>query len=233
MRKEVIGDCTLYCCPAQDIIFDLTYDCFAADPPYGIGKKTGTIGSAREKNTYDTFFDSPEYVVDNIIPLVNSMISLMGGVPRGAITPGPKMLMKYPEPKDIGIFYQPAACGMSFWGRTTWQPILFYGDDPRLGKTIDHLHYTLIDKASSKDHPCAKPQKGWDWLVNKVSLEGETVLDPFMGSGTTGVSCVKLGRKFVGIEISEKYFDVSCRRIEQAVREPDMFRRKQKTEKLI
>ncbi len=228
MRKEIIGDCTLYCCPAQEILSDLVFDCFCTDPPYGIGKKTGTIGSSRNKNSYDTFFDSPEYIEKNIIPLIMAM----GGV-RGALTPGPKMMQKYPDPKDIGIFYQPAACGMSFWGRTTWQPILFYGDDPRLGKTIDHLHYVLTEPASNKEHPCAKPQKAWNWLVNKVSLHGETVLDPFMGSGTTGVSCVNLGRKFIGIEISEKYFDVSCRRIESAVRQPDMFLKKEKTEKML
>ena len=50
-----------------------------------------------------------------------------------------------------------------------------------------------------------------------------TILDPFMGSGTTGVACVKLGRKFIGIEIDEKYFDIACRRIEQAYAQPDFF----------
>ena len=48
-------------------------------------------------------------------------------------------------------------------------------------------------------------------------------LDPFMGSGTTGVACAKLGRKFIGIEIEPKYFDIACRRIEQAYAQPDMF----------
>ena len=49
------------------------------------------------------------------------------------------------------------------------------------------------------------------------------VLDPFMGSGTTGVACVKLGRKFIGIELEPSYFDIACRRIEEAYRQPDMF----------
>ena len=53
--------------------------------------------------------------------------------------------------------------------------------------------------------------------------EGVTILDPFMGSGTTGVACVELGRKFIGIEINEKYFDIACRRIEDAQRVQDMF----------
>jgi DNA modification methylase len=68
-------------------------------------------------------------------------------------------------------------------------------------------------------HPCPKPLKFTQWAVNKASLEGETVLDPFMGIGTTGVACVYLQRKFVGIEIEETYFDVACKRIELAVKQ--------------
>lgn len=67
------------------------------------------------------------------------------------------------------------------------------------------------------------------WLVERASLRGETVLDPFMGSGTTGVVCVKLGRKFIGIEIEPKYFDIACSRIETATRQPrDFFEPKPK-----
>jgi DNA modification methylase len=59
------------------------------------------------------------------------------------------------------------------------------------------------------------------WCLSFV--KGQTILDPFMGSGTTGVACVKLGRKFIGIELEPKYFDIACRRIEEAYRQPDMF----------
>lgn len=52
---------------------------------------------------------------------------------------------------------------------------------------------------------------------------GQTILDPFMGSGTTGVAAVKLGRKFIGIEIEPKYFEIACRRIADALAQPDMF----------
>ena len=61
------------------------------------------------------------------------------------------------------------------------------------------------------------------WLVNRVSFKEETILDPFMGSGTTGVACVKLGRKFIGIELEPKYFDIACERITKAYAQPDMF----------
>jgi DNA modification methylase len=228
MKTEVIGDCILHHADAWDLEF--FGDALITDPPYGLGEKTGTIGASRQKNAYDEFDDTMHNVRSKVIPIVQKFI---GTTKRAAITPGPKAMMYYPEPKDIGIFFQPAACGMSFWGRPTWQPILFYGDDPRLGKTIDHLHRQVTEKASTDKHPCAKPQSAWDWLVNKASLEGETVIDPFMGSGTGGVSCVKLGRKFIGIEMSLKYFDLSCRRIEAAVREPTMFSSKVKMEKML
>jgi DNA modification methylase len=57
-------------------------------------------------------------------------------------------------------------------------------------------------------------------MVNRVSFEGETVLDPFMGSGTTGVACVRLGRKFIGIELEPRYFDIACKRISDELRRP-------------
>lgn len=56
-----------------------------------------------------------------------------------------------------------------------------------------------------------------------ITDEGETVCDPFMGSGTTGVACVKEGRGFIGIELDEQYFDIACKRIEGAYSQPDMF----------
>ena len=60
-------------------------------------------------------------------------------------------------------------------------------------------------------------------LVTLFSNEGQSVCDPFMGAGTTGVACVRSGRKFTGIEINPAYFDVACKRIESALRQPDMF----------
>ena len=61
------------------------------------------------------------------------------------------------------------------------------------------------------------------WAVDLASRNGETILDPFMGSGTTGVACAKLGRRFIGIEIHEPYFEIALRRIEQAQRQRDLF----------
>ena len=70
-------------------------------------------------------------------------------------------------------------------------------------------------------HPAEKPIGLLDRLVKETP--GDVFLDPFMGSGTTGVACAKLGRKFIGIEIEQRYFDIACKRIEEAYAQGDMF----------
>ncbi len=74
-----------------------------------------------------------------------------------------------------------------------------------------------------RHHPNEKPLGLVEHFVNLHSDIGQVILDPFMGSGTTGVACAKLGRKFIGIEIEPKYFDIACRRIEEAYKQPDFF----------
>ena len=73
------------------------------------------------------------------------------------------------------------------------------------------------------EHPTTKPLPLIAQWVRLFSNAGERLLDPYMGSGTTGVAAVKLGRKFTGIEIEPKYFDIACRRITEALKQPDMF----------
>jgi DNA methylase len=72
-------------------------------------------------------------------------------------------------------------------------------------------------------HPNSRAQIHIDWLVGWCSDDGQAVCDPFMGSGTTGVACIKLGRPFIGIEIDPRYFDLACRRIDDALRQGDLF----------
>ena len=76
--------------------------------------------------------------------------------------------------------------------------------------------------ADGRTHPAQKPIEVMQWCVGFLP-EASTILDPFMGSGTTGVACIKLGRKFTGIEIEPKYFDIACRRIEEAWKQPRLF----------
>ena len=79
------------------------------------------------------------------------------------------------------------------------------------------------EKGQIRVHPTQKPIEVMEWCIRQLPDDAKTILDPFMGSGTTGVAAVKLGRKFLGIEIEPKYFDIACRRISEALRQPDMF----------
>jgi len=87
------------------------------------------------------------------------------------------------------------------------------------GSVIHHAPVQSMSK-NGRLHPTEKPVGLMRKLLQKTA---GIVLDPFMGSGTTGVACVKLGRKFIGIELDPKYFDIACKRIEEAYKQPDMF----------
>jgi site-specific DNA-methyltransferase (adenine-specific) len=80
-----------------------------------------------------------------------------------------------------------------------------------------------VPKVQGDYHRTQKPLDLVGRWAELFTDRGETILDPFMGSGTTGVAAVKLGRKFTGIEIEPKYFDIACRRIGDALKQPDMF----------
>ena len=197
-------------------------DAVVTDPPYGIGETSGGAESrARLKGAYEgTFEDNQEYVANVCAPIIRDCIAM---AKRVALTPGRTNMWHYPPASDVGCFYQPAATGCSFWGRPTWQPILFYGTAPNAGEQLRALHYVLTETAEANGHPCPKPLKAWQWLLDKSSALGDTILDPFAGSGTTGVAAIKLGRRFVGIEIEPKYFDIAARRISDALARGDLF----------
>ena len=80
----------------------------------------------------------------------------------------------------------------------------------------------LMAKEKGRVHPTQKPVAVMEWSMGWLP-DKESVLDPFMGSGTTGVACVNLGRKFTGIEMDPKYFDIACKRIEEAYKQPRLF----------
>lgn len=102
-----------------------------------------------------------------------------------------------------------------------WEPVLAYGFPLRpLGNDV--LDYPIVGSKPPKGHPWPKPIKLIKKLVSHWSNAGDTVLDPYMGSGTTGMACAQMGRKFIGIEIEPKYFELSCRQIEAAYAQPDI-----------
>ena len=90
-------------------------------------------------------------------------------------------------------------------------------------RKIDWLWNGMIRKGHDvREHPTQKPVGVIEWCLGFVP-NAQTILDPFMGSGTTGVACARLGRRFIGIEIEPRYFDIACRRIENAYKQADLF----------
>lgn len=86
-----------------------------------------------------------------------------------------------------------------------------------------HAFWEYPKAHNQSGHPTEKPVKLFEDFISDFTNAGQTVLDHFMGSGTTGVACVRLGRKFIGIEIEEKYFDIACKRIEAEERQGRLF----------
>jgi len=217
IKKEVIiGDCRLLLGDCLSIMPLLgKVDAVVTDPPYGVGID------------YTYFSDDVASIQRVAIAAVTECISLFQ---RVVITPGNKTCWLYPQPTHQGVFFYPSGAGTCKWGFTCSQPIFYYGDDPYLkaGKGSRPDSFRSTEHAEKNGHPCPKPIGQMLWLVKRASLVHETILDPFMGSGTTGVACAKMGRKFIGIELDEDYFNIACKRIEEAYASPDMFVEAQK-----
>lgn len=86
-----------------------------------------------------------------------------------------------------------------------------------------NLHAIQHAQPAGFPHPCPKPTALMQWIVLSVSIGDGTILDPFTGSGTTGVACLKTGRKFIGIELDEGYCEVAARRLRHAEEDTAMF----------
>lgn len=225
-RIENIGDCTLYLGDCRDILPTLPkVEAVVTDPPYGVNfdGKAGHYRnepSAKRDDTYSSYDDSPENFVQIILPSITDALALSRS---GLVFMASANVQRLPLGEVGGIFL-PNGCSRSAWGFQSFMHCVFYGPDPYLLKGMGSRpngRYGLYGNDANKiDHPCAKPVAAMEWAVNRASLEGEVILDPFMGSGTTGVACVKLGRRFIGIEIEARYFDLACARIEEETRRP-------------
>lgn len=229
MQREVIGQCALYCGDCRDVVPGLpTSDAMVTDPPYGINL-TGKGGHYRHgphaklAMTYASYDDTEANFHAEIVPRLREVLP---SVRSAAVFMASKHIWALPA-GDLGGIYLPNGCGIGPWGFQCFMHVVLYGEDPYLthGKgCIPNGRYGLYGNDSNTiAHPCAKPVAAMEWAVNRISFPDESILDPFMGSGTTGVGCVKLGRRFIGIEIEPQYFDLACQRIEEACRQGDLF----------
>ena len=219
-EEVTIGDCRLINADCRDVLPTLgKFDLLLTDPPYGVnmGKR---INAGVRRDEYLSFDDSPEALIEYVIPFVELAISKCL---RSCITPGVRNARLYPAPSHSGAIYYPAASGCNAWGFSCWQPILYYGNDPYAGKGSRPDSFQSVEAVEKNGHPCPKPIGQIRWLLDRCSFSGDSVVDPFMGSGTTGVACAQSGRSFTGIERERKYFDIACERIERAYAQGKLF----------
>lgn len=229
MREEIIGDARLILGDCREVLPTLgKVDAVVTDPPYGVGLTKKTTKDNKLTAASTVYADTPEAVW----PAISCVIRYAQENAQCAIiTPGVKLLFRYPEPAALGCVFAPSGSGLSSWGFVGAHPILYYGSCPylRIGRGSQPSSFESrhpgghVTGEAAIDHPCPKPVAWMLWLVRRASHANELVCDPFMGSGTTGVACANLGRRFIGIEIEPKYFDIACRRIEQACRQPRLF----------
>lgn len=235
-RKEIIGDCTLYLGDCVEVMPTLDgVDHVIGDPPYEkeahradrrVMRKSGLVAGAL--SFAEIGQSNRESVAKHCVTISNGWVLLFcqaeGVAPwRDAIEAGGgkyKMPMVWIKPDGMPQFNgQGPAMGyesiVTAWcgkGHSKWR-----GG----GK---HGVFTYPKGEGSKPvHETQKPIKLMNELVSLFSFEEQTILDPFMGSGTTGVACINLDRRFIGIEMNERYFDIACHRIEEAYKQPKLF----------
>ncbi len=213
-RIERIGTHTLYLGDCREILPTLgKVDAVVTDPPYGIREASGKNASrgylAKAKDYGSATWDDA---------IAQDAVDLAISIARWSVVFG-------------GNYYNlpPTSCWL-VWdklnGTTNFADCELAWTN--LSKAVRRLQYLWngMLRANGElrgDHPTQKPVGVMKWCIQQLPEPKRTILDPFMGSGTTGVACQKLGRQFIGIEIDQKYFDIACRRIEQAMKQPDLF----------
>lgn len=207
--EQLAEGVTLYLGDCREILPTLgKVDAVVTDPPYGIGFK------------YATHDDDPEKwfaLIDEVVPLCRAIARFVI-MPSCAVKRLPWWYENH-KPDWIVAWHKGSPGHQSAIGFNDWEPHVVWGRPKR----PMHDYFSTQCGFDPNGHPCPKPVEYASWLVTRAAGAGETVCDPFMGSGTTGVAAVKAGRKFIGIELDPIYYDIARRRIDDALARPDMF----------
>ena len=207
MRTETIGNATLYLGDCRDILPTLPkVDAVITDPPYGINWKP------RVTHKDQPWVDVIDFDIRAM--LVGKYNLVWGGQYFADVLPlkaGWLTWCKRPLGHDFSMddrSYATTELAWRDWGKAAFKELVWDGG-MRAG-AAENREFC---------HPSQKPIEVMEWCVRLLPTDAKLVLDPFMGSGTTGVACMNLGRSFIGIEREPKYFDIACRRIEDAQRQ--------------
>ena len=197
-RVETIGDCVLHLGHCLEILPTLgKFDLLLTDPPYGIGFGAKHTKWSANRDTHLGDWDAEAPDIAPILEMAEH--SIVWGGER---------------------FSLPVRRRWLTWVKPDAAPTFASTEYAWTSQDAPARHFVYAVGAVNRErvgHPTQKPVALMRWCLGFVP-NAQTILDPFMGSGTTGVACVELGRTFIGIELDEKYFDIACRRIEQAVK---------------
>ena len=234
VEPVIIGNATLYLGDCLEILPTLPkVDAFFTSPPYNLGKTSGSEWGRLKEGYASHSDDMPhgEYVAWQKVVLSAAWDRLAdtgaifyqhkeiakGNVTRLPFELNPDLPLRQVLTWDRGSGFQ-----RTYWHfvpRFEWV-LVFAKEGFRLSR-LDCFDLMKIAPTVDEEHPASFPVELPTQIIG-ASVVG-SVCDPFMGSGTTGVACAKMGRKFIGIEIEPKYFDIACRRIEAAYAQGDMF----------
>lgn len=201
-RKEIIGDATLYLGDCMEVIPTLgKVDAVVTDPPYGICANKMTLGKGKKQFYRGTNWDEKAPDVSCLLVVADKVCVWGGNYFSRDLPPSNDWLVWHK--KNDGRSFSECELAWSNFGKQT--------------RHISH-HWG----GEEKKHPTQKPLRVMRWCLSHIP-NLETILDPYMGSGTTGVAAVQEGRKFIGIEIDENYFRIACERIERAQNQLRLF----------
>jgi len=209
----IIGNATLYLGDCRDILPTLgKVDAVVTDPPYGIGEDGGDKNRRRgykplvvhEKLSWDK--ERPQKEIFDTIRECSDAQIIWGGNYFADFLP-PSMGWLYWDKKMGGDFSD---------GELAWT------SQKRAVRDFSKSPFAGLSGGHDRVHPTQKPVDLMKWCINFLP-NAQTILDPFLGSGTTGVAAAQMGRKFIGIEREPKYFDIACKRIEDAQKQGDLF----------
>lgn len=218
-RTETIGDATLYLGDCREILPTLPrVDAVVTDPPYGIDYQSGWATDRLWSGGRNIANDRTTEARDAALELCGDVPMLVFGSRKAELPSGCRQVLIWDKQGALGMGaldlpWKPAheeiyVLGRGFVGGRQWHSVISHPP-------------TQAMACNGRTHPNEKPVGLIERLIGWCP--GEVVLDPFMGSGTTGVACIKLGRKFIGIEIEPKYFDIACKRIDEAWKQPRLF----------
>jgi len=198
MRIEKIGAATLYLGDCREVLPTLPkVDAVITDPPYGIGIASNPVRQMHEKLDWDAA--TPDESALSAVIQAGAVAVVWGGNYFNLPPSQCFLVWDKVQPQDFSL----AMCEQAWTNKKG--PAKLYRQSV--------LSYR-------KEHPTQKPVALMKWCIEQAAVPPNgIILDAFMGSGTTGVAAVQMGRRFIGIEREPKYFDIACRRIEDAQRQ--------------